>query len=73
MVRPERLAREDLGLLRGSARFTADMPMPPDCLHAAFVRSNEAHGALSGLDPTAALAAPGVVAVFGCADLGLPP
>jgi carbon-monoxide dehydrogenase large subunit len=73
MASPERLAREDVGLLRGSARFTADMPVPPDCLHAAFVRSNEAHGVLLGFDSAAALALPGVVAVLGFADIGLEP
>ena len=60
-------------MLRGSATFTADLPLPDGCLHAAFVRSTVAHGDLRGVDLREAEQAPGVVAVFEAAGLGLEP
>lgn len=60
-------------MLRGSARFTADLPDPTGCLHAAFVRSNDAHGVLLDVDVGQARAARDVVAVLTAADLGLAP
>ncbi len=60
-------------MLRGSAAFTADLPLPDGCLHAAFVRSTVAHGDLRSVDLREAEQAPGVVAVFEAAGLGLAP
>ena len=64
--RVERL--EDADLLRGTARFIDDIRLP-GMLEAAFVRSAHAHAAIRGIDKTAALALPGVHAVFTLADL----
>lgn len=60
-------------MLRGEATFTADLPLPDGCLHAAFVRSTVAHGDLRNVDLREAEQAPGVVAVFEAAGLGLEP
>ncbi len=60
-------------MLRGTAAFTADLPLPEGCLHAAFVRSTVAHGDLRSVDLREAEQAPGVVAVFEAAGLGLEP
>ncbi len=60
-------------MLRGTARFTADLPLPDGCLHAAFVRSAAAHGELRSVDMREAEQAAGVVAVFEAAGLGLEP
>ena len=68
-----RLASEDLPMLRGLASFTADLPVPDGCLHAAFVRSTVAHGELRGVDLSEAERAPGVAAVLDAAGLGLAP
>ncbi|MBW8267966.1 xanthine dehydrogenase family protein molybdopterin-binding subunit [Caldovatus aquaticus] len=59
--------REDQRLLTGTGRFTADWTLPGQ-LHAAFLRSEHAHAEILGLDASAALAAPGVVAVLTGAD-----
>ncbi len=50
-------------LLRGRGRFVANVRQP-DLLHAAFVRSTEAHGTIDGIETDAARASAGVVAVF---------
>ena len=60
-------------MLRGTAAFTADLPVPDGCLHAVFVRSTVAHGELRSVELREAERAPGVVAVFEAAGLGLPP
>ena len=60
-------------MLRGAATFTADLPLPHRCLHAAFVRSTAAHGELRSVDLREAEQAPGVVAAFEAAGLGLAP
>lgn len=60
-------------MLRGEAAFTADLPVPDGCLHAAFVRSTVAHGDLRNIDMREAEQAPGVVAVFEASGLGLAP
>lgn len=57
---PPRNAR----LVEGRGRFTADLPLPPGTLHAAFLRSPYPHARLTGLDTSAALALPGVAAVL---------
>ena len=59
---------EDGRLLRGEAQFVDDL-RPERCLHVGLVRSPVASGRLAGVDTSAALAAPGVVAVFTAADL----
>jgi carbon-monoxide dehydrogenase large subunit len=60
---------EDEKLLTGRALFTDDVDLP-GMLHAAFLRSDEAHGRIRGSDVSAARARPGVVAVYTAADLG---
>jgi carbon-monoxide dehydrogenase large subunit len=60
---------EDARLLTGRALFVDDVRLP-EMLHAAFVRSDHAHGRLRSVDVTAARARPGVVAVHTAADLG---
>ena len=58
---------EDLPLLTGRGRFADDLRLP-GMLHAAFVRSPHGHAAIRGIDKTAALALPGVHAVFAAED-----
>jgi xanthine dehydrogenase large subunit len=58
-----------LAHLRGEARYLDDLPEPTGLLHLAPVCSKLAHGQLRELDPSAALALPGVVAVLTAADL----
>ncbi|MDP1819137.1 MAG: xanthine dehydrogenase family protein molybdopterin-binding subunit [Acidimicrobiales bacterium] len=60
---------EDARLLVGQHCYTEDIALP-DMLHAAFVRSYEAHAELRGIDTSRATASPGVVAVFTADDLG---
>ncbi len=67
-----RLWSEDEPMLRGSSRYTADLPLWPDTLHAVFVRSSVAHGDLLSIECAAAREAPGVVAVWTATELGLP-
>jgi len=64
-------ARHDSALkhVTGEAVYIDDMPEPPGALHAALVLSPLASGRLRNLDLSAAAAAPGVVAVFGAADI----
>jgi carbon-monoxide dehydrogenase large subunit len=59
---------EDEPLLKGEGRFIDDIRLP-GMLHAAFVRSPHAHAAVREIDTRAALALPGVHAVFTRADL----
>ena len=54
---------EDDALLRGEGRFMDDLDPVPHACHAAVVRSQLAHARVT-LDPTAALALPGVVGVL---------
>jgi carbon-monoxide dehydrogenase large subunit len=63
---------EDPPLIKGSGTYTDDVDAP-GALHAAFVRSEVAHGRIVGIDTAAAASAPGVAAVFTAADLGLAP
>ncbi|HET9092475.1 MAG TPA: xanthine dehydrogenase family protein molybdopterin-binding subunit [Acidimicrobiales bacterium] len=63
--------REDRAFLRGEGRYVSDLEVP-GMLHARFVRSNVAHGVLRGIEVSAALEAPGVVAVLTASDLALP-
>lgn len=60
--------REDQALVRGSARFVADISIE-GMLEAVIVRSSEAHAEIVDVDTTSALSAPGVIAVLTGADL----
>lgn len=59
---------EDARLLTGHGSFVDDITRP-GMLHACFVRSPFAHATINGIDASAALALPGVHAVFTAADL----
>ncbi|MBI1734182.1 MAG: xanthine dehydrogenase family protein molybdopterin-binding subunit [Candidatus Rokubacteria bacterium] len=59
---------EDVRLLRGRGRFQSDVDLPGQA-HAVVVRSPHAHARIRDIDASAALKAPGVVAVFTGADL----
>ncbi len=59
---------EDLRLLTGRGGFVDDISRP-GMLHACFVRSPFARARINGIDASAALALPGVRAVFTAADL----
>ncbi|MEX2453538.1 MAG: xanthine dehydrogenase family protein molybdopterin-binding subunit [Rhodospirillaceae bacterium] len=59
---------EDPRLLTGRGRYTDDFHLP-GMLEAAFVRSPHSHARINGIDKTAALAHPGVVAIYAAADL----
>lgn len=56
-------------LARGEACFTGDLPLPPGTLHAMVATSPQAHARFNGIDRSAALAEPGVVAVLTAADI----
>ncbi|MDE0376097.1 MAG: xanthine dehydrogenase family protein molybdopterin-binding subunit [bacterium] len=60
--------REDERLLRGQSRYLADLAFG-DLLEAIVIRSPFARARILSIDPTAALAADGVVAVFTAEDL----
>jgi aerobic carbon-monoxide dehydrogenase large subunit len=64
---------EDPALLRGQGQFIGDIDFSHQ-LHMRVVRSSYAHAELRSVDVTAALAAPGVAAVWTGADIAnLPP
>jgi carbon-monoxide dehydrogenase large subunit/6-hydroxypseudooxynicotine dehydrogenase subunit gamma len=54
---------EDRPLVTGAGRFAADIAFP-HMLHMRVVRSSHAHGHIRGIDAAAALALPGVIAVW---------
>ncbi len=58
---------EDARLVTGTGKFTADWNAPGQ-LHACFLRADRAHAQIVGLDIDAALAHPGVKAVYTGAD-----
>lgn len=60
--------KEDARLLTGRGRYIDDIEVP-GALHACFVRSPHAHARLRHIDLTAALAMPGVVAIYTGANL----
>jgi carbon-monoxide dehydrogenase large subunit len=67
---------EDPRLLTVGATYVDDLRVPElaQAARVTFVRSPLAHGLITGIDVTAALAAPGVVAVLTAADIDdLPP
>jgi carbon-monoxide dehydrogenase large subunit len=55
--------REDLRLVTGHGRYSADWNLPGQ-LHAVFLRADRAHAEIVGFDPGRALAHPGVQAVL---------
>jgi aerobic carbon-monoxide dehydrogenase large subunit len=59
---------EDPPLVTGQGRFVGDINFPKQ-LHMRVVRSNHAHGKIISIDLRAALAVPGVVAVWTAADI----
>ncbi len=59
---------EDQRFLTGTGRYTADFTLPGQAV-GYVLRSPYPHADLTGLDVTAAKAAPGVLAVYTCADL----
>ena len=59
----------DPALLRGEGAFVDDIPLA-DPLHVAFVRSPFARATIRSIDTTAALAHPGVAAVYTCDSIG---
>jgi CO/xanthine dehydrogenase Mo-binding subunit len=64
---------EDRPLLTGRGRFAADISFAQQ-LHMRVVRSNFAHGRIRSIDPSAALAKAGVLAVWTAADVAdIPP
>ncbi len=63
---------EDPRFLTGDARYVADLTLPR-MVHAAFVRSPYGHARIKGIDASAALAAPGVIAVITHADVASVP
>ncbi len=60
---------EDLRLISGRGNYIDDIALP-GMLHAAFVRSSDAHAMIRAIDRTVAQAMPDVVAVFTAEDLG---
>src|SRR5262252_6157416 len=62
---------EDPDLITGRGRYVGDIQLD-GLASLAFVRSPIAHGRLDGIDATAALAVPGVIAVLTAGDLGVP-
>jgi carbon-monoxide dehydrogenase large subunit len=59
---------EDQTLVRGRGQYTDDVNLPGQ-VYAAFVRSQVAHGRITGIDTKAALAIPGVLAVYTGTDI----
>jgi aerobic carbon-monoxide dehydrogenase large subunit len=59
--------REDLRLVRGAGRYTADENLP-DQVYAVMVRSPHAHARIRSIAKDAAMAVPGVLAVLTGAD-----
>eukprot|EP00878_Enallax_costatus_P021296 GHUV01022542.1.p1 GENE.GHUV01022542.1~~GHUV01022542.1.p1 ORF type:complete len:619 (+),score=146.78 GHUV01022542.1:134-1858(+) len=53
----------------GQAQYTDDLPLPPTALHAAFVTSTRPHAKLLSVDPSAALAMPGVAGYYSANDV----
>lgn len=62
------LRREDARFLTGAGRYTDDINIPGQ-LHAAFTRSDHAHGIIQNVDVAEAAGMPGVIAVFTGEDL----
>ncbi|MEO5900060.1 MAG: xanthine dehydrogenase family protein molybdopterin-binding subunit [Ilumatobacteraceae bacterium] len=68
------LRKEDPKFLTSGGMYTDDLAAEPRLAGAGFVtyvRSSVAHGTITGIDTSGALAMPGVLGVFTAADLGL--
>src|SRR5215813_15502770 len=64
---------EDRPLVTGGGAFAGDIAFP-HMLHMRLVRSEHAHACIVSIDPSAALALPGVAAVWTSADVAeIPP
>ena len=63
---------EDPRFVAGGGRFVDDIRVD-GAAHAVWVRSDEAHALLVGVDTSEAAALPGVLGVFTAGDVGLPP
>jgi len=61
------LRKEDPRLLSGTGTYVDDLS-PAQCAFASFVTSSEAHATIDAIDVRAALAIPGVLAVYTAAD-----
>lgn len=59
--------KEDPRLLTGAGRYTADIKLDR-MVHLTFVRSDQAHARIVGIDVAEAEALPGVLAIFTAAD-----
>ena len=70
MIGTARRRRDGEAKVLGHTRYVGDMPVH-GLLHARPVLAAEAHAKLVGIDGSAALALPGVVAVLTAADLPL--
>ena len=64
--------KEDPLFLTKGATYVDDLALE-GAVHLTFVRSTMAHARITSIDVAAALEAPGVVAVYTAADIGLPP
>jgi aerobic carbon-monoxide dehydrogenase large subunit len=64
--------KEDPLFLTKGATYVDDLALE-GAVHLTFVRSTMAHARITSIDSSAALDAPGVVAVYTAADIGLPP
>ena len=60
--------KEDLRLLTGKGRYSDDVSLPQQA-YAAIVRSPHAHAEILSIDASAALALPGVLAVYTFAEI----
>ena len=60
--------REDRGFLTGAAKYTADINQDGQ-LHGAVLRSPHAHALITAMETSTAVALPGVIGVYTCADL----
>ena len=63
-----RLRKEDARFLQGKGHYVDDIKMP-GMLHMDIVRSPYAHARIKGIDKSAALKVPGVIAVLTADDL----
>src|SRR3954454_20363612 len=70
MIGTARRRRDGEAKVRGTTRYVGDMPVH-GLLHARPVLAAEAHARITGIDTSAALAVPGVVAVLTANDLPL--
>ena len=62
------LRKEDKRFLTGKGNYVADLKLR-NMAHGVFLRSHHAHAVIKGIDTAAALAMPGVVAIFTGTDL----